>query len=168
MRTTHFLTRVVVTLIEGYQKYISPYKGFSCAHRISTGSGTGCSGYGKKVFQRYGIVTGYRLLQRRFYDCRWHSEQLKRLKGVTPSYRKYQGGVLDACEVLSACDGCDLPDCHAGKKLGCMCDMLDCLPCDLLDTSGKKDKKFQDKRNKRNAKRWKRRNNDADSLDTDD
>ena len=66
---TAALTALALLLIRGYQRWLSPYKGYSCAYRLHVGGSEGCSGYGLKVIQRYGLVTGYKLLQRRLWRC---------------------------------------------------------------------------------------------------
>lgn len=160
----HFLQNIAVWSIILYQKYISPYKGFSCAHRISLGSGTGCSGYAKKVFARYGLIKGYALLQRRFYDCRWHSLALQQKRPARHGYHKYQGGVLDACDVLSACDGCHAPDCdlpHCSGSKWNFCTVADmatdvCSCGDWFSSSKKRSATFQEKRDKKNAAKLQR------------
>lgn len=52
-----------------YQRYVSPYKGFSCAHNHVHARGS-CSEYGKRVVLRYGVLRFLPLLFRRFADCR--------------------------------------------------------------------------------------------------
>lgn len=135
---------LAIKAINFYQKFISPYKGFNCTHRVATGE-TSCSGYGKKVIQRFGLMVGLKLLNRRFYDCSWHSKQLKKLletqnknqgqyKVYRPvsGYKLNQGGFVD-CDCPSDCDlpSCDIPSCEAPSCDIPSCDMPimgDCLP----------------------------------------
>jgi putative component of membrane protein insertase Oxa1/YidC/SpoIIIJ protein YidD len=111
--------------IRFYQRFLSPYKGFSCALRVATG-GASCSAYGHAVIARFGLQRGLALLQRRFALC-GHAHA--RLRAAAPPHPrlKYQRGF---------CDGpCDLP-CHghghclsldtAIDALGCACDVSDC------------------------------------------
>ena len=51
-----------------YQRYLSPHKGFSCAHRRLYG-GVSCSEYFRQAVRRYGAVGALPRLQQRFMDC---------------------------------------------------------------------------------------------------
>ncbi|MBB5367258.1 MULTISPECIES: membrane protein insertion efficiency factor YidD [unclassified Janthinobacterium] len=57
--------------IRAYQRYLSPYKGFSCAYRVRTGRDS-CSGYGYRVIARHGLIPGWALLRRRLHACGAH------------------------------------------------------------------------------------------------
>lgn len=155
----NLLQRAILASIHIYQRWISPHKGFQCAHRLATG-GVGCSGYGKKVFARYGVKRGYQLLQRRFYDCAWHAKQQP--KTHIPHYRRMQSGVLDVCDVLSACDGCHLPDCHFPRSIGSALNCIECIPCDGCGSFYKKDRPFGQKRDAKNKQRWSHHDSDCD------
>ena len=61
--------QVAIWSINGYQRYISPYKGFHCAYAQVYG-GLSCSVYGKRVIQQYGLRYGFKLLNHRFHACR--------------------------------------------------------------------------------------------------
>lgn len=172
------MTWLAIKAINFYQKFISPYKGFNCAHRVATGE-VGCSGYGKKVIGRFGLVTGMKLLNRRFYDCSWHAKQLKKIREAEKEnnykiyrpvrgYKLAQGGFVDCdcggCDAPSCnmphCDlpSCDMPklsncvpdcSCSPGKALAAM-DCLEILPDDCGDSKKRHPQAFQDKRNARN------------------
>lgn len=163
------ITWMALKAINFYQKFISPYKGFNCAHRVATGE-TGCSGYGKKVIKRFGFFTGFKLLNRRFYDCSWHAKNLRKIKEEQEQYKIYrpvsgyklqQGGFVD-CD----CGGCDMPncdfpdvgdcvpDCKPGKLFSAF-DCLDCVPDDCGDFNKKKHtEEFKEKREKRNQNKY--------------
>ncbi len=51
-----------------YQRYISPYKGWHCAHAQCYG-GLSCSEYGKRAIAAHGVVAGWMLIQDRFQEC---------------------------------------------------------------------------------------------------
>lgn len=128
------MTKPILLAIVAYQRFVSPYKGFRCAFHAHTGRGT-CSGYGYRVFARYGSVRGWRLLRRRFADCRVAAQLESSLhngsageasvRKLMPSTR--QGGFLD-------CGGCDLPD--GGKT----CDLLGSI-ADIGECCGREKKK---------------------------
>jgi putative component of membrane protein insertase Oxa1/YidC/SpoIIIJ protein YidD len=54
--------------IEGYQRYVSPHKGFHCAYGKLHG-GLTCSAFGKKAIAENGVVGGAILLRDRFRQC---------------------------------------------------------------------------------------------------
>jgi uncharacterized protein len=51
-----------------YQKLISPYKGYRCAHRALYGRDS-CSEYTKKSIAYHGLMKGVPIAQRRFKEC---------------------------------------------------------------------------------------------------
>jgi putative component of membrane protein insertase Oxa1/YidC/SpoIIIJ protein YidD len=55
-------------LIAGYQRYLSPYKGFCCAYREHTGRAS-CSMLGRRVIRARGLFSGLVLLSKRFRRC---------------------------------------------------------------------------------------------------
>jgi putative component of membrane protein insertase Oxa1/YidC/SpoIIIJ protein YidD len=73
-----FSSQVGVKIIDSYQKYISPHKGFSCAHRVLYG-GESCSQYIKRVMAEEGFGTVLSKYRRRFRACQeanlvWRSQ----------------------------------------------------------------------------------------------
>lgn len=52
-----------------YQRYLSPRKGFTCAHNHLHGRGS-CSEFGKRVVIKYGVLRFFPLLFLRFAACR--------------------------------------------------------------------------------------------------
>lgn len=61
--------KTAVLAIAGYQKFISPHKGFSCAHRVLYGCES-CSQYFKRVVGEDGIFTAIANAKGRFQECR--------------------------------------------------------------------------------------------------
>ena len=57
-----------ILAISGYQRYVSPHKGYCCAHRALYG-GPSCSQFGKRAIQDYGVIGGLILLRQRFEAC---------------------------------------------------------------------------------------------------
>jgi putative component of membrane protein insertase Oxa1/YidC/SpoIIIJ protein YidD len=55
--------------ITGYQKYLSPHKGFSCAHRVLYG-GESCSQFIKRVIAQEGLSVALLKSRQRFQDCK--------------------------------------------------------------------------------------------------
>lgn len=123
---------LALNTIKIYQKFISPYKGFSCAYKVATNE-ISCSVYGKKVIKRFGLLTGAKLLNRRFHDCSWCNEQLKnkrKIKENTQStlYRfsylhSKQGGFIDSD--CGECDTIDFSTCDCSTSLPESCNTSD-------------------------------------------
>ena len=59
----------VASSIGVYQRYLSPRKGFTCAHNHLHGRGS-CSQFGRRVVLKYGVLRFFRLLLLRFTACR--------------------------------------------------------------------------------------------------
>jgi putative component of membrane protein insertase Oxa1/YidC/SpoIIIJ protein YidD len=76
--TSNYFTieQSIVLLIRGYQQYLSPYKGYSCAHRARYG-GESCSEYAKKVLVDEGWRAGLGRLRARFRACHAASRSLR-------------------------------------------------------------------------------------------
>ena len=104
--------------IRFYQRFISPYKGFSCAYRHHTGHAS-CSVLGFRAIQRYGVIDGFLVLRKRLYLCGVSHRRYSPPK-VRP-HRKQRGD----CDI-----GADLP-CDAGCKMPNLksCPMFEALNC---------------------------------------
>ncbi|RDH45638.1 membrane protein insertion efficiency factor YidD [Zooshikella ganghwensis] len=73
------LKSFLVLLIEIYQKYISPYKGYRCAHGVFY-KGDSCSCAVRKVIQRRGLIRGYSDIRNQFARCSYAYERLEEEK----------------------------------------------------------------------------------------
>ncbi len=114
------LAAIAVRAIQAYQRYLSPYKGFSCSYRVHTG-GSSCSGHGLRVIERYGIARGSVLLRRRLRRC----AEVHAQSSIAPrhSHRlRHQRGSCDAC---GAAEGaCEVAN-GVADTLSCCCDVSD-------------------------------------------
>lgn len=79
---------LAVAAISGYQKFISPRKGFSCAHRVLYGCES-CSQYFKQVVAEEGIITAIANAKGRFQECREANEILKKRRAKCRTRQKY-------------------------------------------------------------------------------
>ncbi len=70
------LTNSTILFIAIYQKYISPRKGFCCAHK-ALHNGMSCSEWGKRVVKRVGFYHFFPLMMRRFRACRQAYKDIK-------------------------------------------------------------------------------------------
>lgn len=103
------LARLFLRAIRGYQHYLSPHKGFSCAYRCATGR-DGCSGYGYRVIERFGLRTGLSLLRRRLRLC---GDTHRRRAAIPNPVLHYQRGECD-CGVPCDTSGANPCDCNSG------------------------------------------------------
>lgn len=103
--------RLALSAIVAYQRYVSPFKGFSCAYRCHTGCAS-CSVLGFRAIRRYGLMQGLAVLRSRLDRC-----------GV--AYRRYYATPLRHGKQSGYCD---LP--CSGAELDCLgstCDAGSCL-----------------------------------------
>lgn len=82
-------SQIGLSLIHLYQKYLSPIKGYSCAHAFNTGTYS-CSEFGVKAIEKKGLFIGSKLINRRFKKCSASSRKV----GVYTGWRR---GNLGAC-----------------------------------------------------------------------
>ncbi|BAU05448.1 membrane protein insertion efficiency factor YidD [Fischerella sp. NIES-3754] len=81
--------KIIVVAITAYQKYISPHKGFACAHRVLYG-GESCSGYIKRVIATEGLQAGLLISRDRFAACKEASQILLSCQRVKTARAKMQ------------------------------------------------------------------------------
>ena len=106
---------LVILAIRAYQRFVSPYKGFSCAYRVHTGR-CSCSEFGRRAVQRRGVFTGLLLLDARLQRCgAVHRDRRRSLH--------LQRGVID-CDFGPDLSGCDCSD---------VLSAADCCDCDACD-----------------------------------
>jgi putative component of membrane protein insertase Oxa1/YidC/SpoIIIJ protein YidD len=79
-----FARQVSAAAITGYQKHISPHKGFACAHRILYG-GESCSQYIKRVIAKEGLKVAFVNSRERFQACK-EANQILRRRAATCRY----------------------------------------------------------------------------------
>ncbi|WP_455203703.1 membrane protein insertion efficiency factor YidD [Kaarinaea lacus] len=65
----YILRRLCLIFIALYQRFISPYKGFRCAHAAYY-SGPSCSSAIKTIIAEYGLLQSKPQIQARFAQCR--------------------------------------------------------------------------------------------------
>jgi uncharacterized protein len=112
--------------IVGYQRYVSPYKGFRCAYRAKTGRSS-CSEYARRLVLKLGVGALAEGLPRQFARCKTAFATLSAYPYERAEERKRKRDRADACDI----NPCDLPldlACNASS-----CDLpigLDAMPCD--------------------------------------
>ena len=76
-----------IASITGYQKYVSPYKGFSCAHRVFYG-GESCSQYVKRILGEVGVSEAITASRQRFSECREAHHKIKAFRLANSNERR--------------------------------------------------------------------------------
>lgn len=114
----------LVALIDAYQRYVSPHKGFRCAHRVLHG-GASCSGFAKHVLLRNGPRWFLPLMRRRFAACAAAASELSRRSILDKEKRDDEandrGATGRGCRRhASASDWLDLACCGADEA-ACTC-----------------------------------------------
>ncbi len=144
-----------VTAITGYQKYISPRKGFVCAHRVLYG-GESCSQYIKRVIADDGFKALLTKSRQRFQACKQANRILrsqaenseptgdeeeanlhspKKVLGKSAKKSSFSGGDITNCVDCAdvSCNCIELvsetPDCSSLDCSGADCSFLDCGSC---------------------------------------
>lgn len=118
--------KVLISIVLFYRKFISPYKGFKCAHAHHT-HGLSCSTYGLKVLKENKPLVALSLIKERLNACSviYHLYQPTAIAKPKFHFYKKQAGFVDGCDI--PCDGAD---CHAFD-----CDGIDLTPdlgaCDI-------------------------------------
>ena len=117
------MNKFFIQLITLYQQFISPYKGFQCAHAYWH-QGESCSAAVKHIIADQGLVNGYPAIRGRFKDCGHAYEEIKKdRKKRRDRRRRDDTSKCDYCDVLQC-----VPDMCVPRK-GCMSGLPDALPC---------------------------------------
>lgn len=125
------LRTLALAAIRCYRRYLSPLKGYRCAHSVHTGGPT-CSAVGYRAIRWRGFRAGLVILRQRLQRC---GDVHRRFN--TPRRRPpiAQRGDCDVSCIDLPCDAGDAHcgngsgsgKCRAGEGLRC----LDALSCDL-------------------------------------
>ncbi len=90
------LNKIAILGINGYQKYVSPYKGYKCAYSYYTKE-CSCSEYAKKNIMTYGIMKSIPLINLRLKECRVVYLENK---------EKKKNSEIDACNEIAGVCAC--------------------------------------------------------------
>ncbi|RYZ97503.1 MAG: membrane protein insertion efficiency factor YidD [Moraxellaceae bacterium] len=72
----HLGNRTLLTTINGYQRHLSPIKGFKCAAGQLYGDST-CSAVVKQIVQTQGFIQGLPAIQQQIKRCHHAARQIK-------------------------------------------------------------------------------------------
>ncbi len=104
--------KVSIALINLYQSYISPYKGFRCAYGV-VHNGESCSVRVKGVIGEVGLIRGWSAIVNQFKECRMSSELLKDQNDNTsqvPWEERKKKKLSDGSGCLLLPAACAIPD----------------------------------------------------------
>lgn len=115
---------VVLAMIRGYQKYLSPRKGFVCAHRVLY-RGESCSEHALRLVHEHGWWRAVQEMPKRFEACRAACQTL-----ISESYvdRIHDESERKRRKLES------LPDGEPAISDACWIASLGACPCDELVT----------------------------------
>ncbi|OUL33392.1 hypothetical protein BV372_17050 [Nostoc sp. T09] len=131
-----------IVAITGYQKHISPHKGFVCAHRVLYG-GESCSQYIKRIIAEDGFKGLLSKSRRRFQACKQANRILRSQadnSGPTedeePNLHSSKKGLGNTAQNSSSSGG-DSTDCINCADVSCNCaELVSMTPdCSVLDFS---------------------------------
>lgn len=146
MLLSHPLDRLAVAAVVAYQRWISPRKGFACAHRLRHG-GPSCSEFVKQRIAHEGLRAALASLRPRLDSCRAASLPLAASRPTRPDHAEpadpdadekkkdekarslvAAGPCLyvpffDCSGPSSATDGADAGGCDLPGFDGCSCDL---------------------------------------------
>ncbi len=157
MVTAVYPSSLLARALEAYQQFISPYKGFRCAHRAVHGRDS-CSQFAKRVALKRGLLALFPLLRRRFTECSvaaqvldYETRETKRKSAQQRQEPASSGDAspcdaadciqipTDGCGNVTPTDGCgsavdatSAPADCAGGAGGADCASADCASCDVF------------------------------------
>jgi len=118
------MRKIAILMINFYQRFLSPVKGFRCAYGALHGKGT-CSQIVKDIVRHEGVFKGWPKIKQQFNNCKSAYLQLQ----DNPDLDKGKKKKKRKCDNCDCPSPCDLPISCGGKGGG---GGLDCdSPCDF-------------------------------------
>lgn len=130
------LNRPFAAAITGYQRYISPYKGFCCAYRVKHG-GMSCSEYVKQALLQHGIWRAIPIAKQRFGECKLaasavvadgNNQYRTLMRRQNRSRQQKRNSSLDCCNGCSPIDLIPSEGCGSFEIAGGGADACSCTP----------------------------------------
>ena len=102
------LNKVAIYLINFYQKYISPYKGYCCAYRVYHND-ISCSEFAKNSFNNLRFFHAISNIKQRFKECKISAQNLKQEQECCKSekFKKFDkciGCINNGCNAIACLD----------------------------------------------------------------
>ena len=116
------LNNIATIVIRLYQRFVSPYKGFRCAHACLH-KGASCSNAVLAIVKQHGFFRGYANIKARLHACKLaHATLQLNAQEDSNKRKKKEKTAMTRCDPSAACDAASC----AGK--GKHCDLAE-LPC---------------------------------------
>lgn len=137
LKDQNALDQIFLWLLAFYQVFISPYKGFKCAHGVLYGRGT-CSSIAKQMIVQDGIVDAWPKIRQQLHACgqsyqilqilAMHAQSPTQLSDAIILWRKRDESKRQSWlgEFASQC---------IDSVMSCGCSRLTRLGCDACDCS---------------------------------
>ena len=103
------LTKFSITVINLYQHYLSPHKGYCCAHRAYTGEDS-CSQYAKVAIAEHGLFSAFPLIKEQFEKCEFAAKEMKKER----KNKEKKESIVQECAGDAACEVCG-SDCFPSR-----------------------------------------------------
>ena len=125
------LTRLTLVAIDGYKTYLSPRKGYACAHRVHHG-GESCSTFIRAQIEGLGLFRALPSIRARFSACKLAAVALSDARGSGDQTNEKKRKSDKCSDAASFADCCVWPSASRGKS-GCL---KDATGCDTPDCCG--------------------------------
>ena len=109
----------VAVAIGGYQRFISPYKGFCCAYRARNRRRTSCSEFAKRITLRRGLLALPALLRERFKRCAAAARAMTHRRSDKRQQRDHAVGTAGHAALDCAGEACVHGGCDALGEAAC-------------------------------------------------
>jgi putative component of membrane protein insertase Oxa1/YidC/SpoIIIJ protein YidD len=119
------IRQIAIASIGGYQRHISPRKGFSCAHRLLY-KGESCSQYAKRMVAQQGLVGAIPAVRRRFRACGTANQILQARYNSQADSDRSKRDRRKSSNWGYNCDDYGAVDCVTGVS-ELSCEALDCF-----------------------------------------
>ncbi|MCY7407505.1 MAG: membrane protein insertion efficiency factor YidD [Alkalinema sp. CAN_BIN05] len=132
-------SHVAALLITAYQQYLSPLKGYSCAHRVLYGDES-CSQYVKQRILRRGLSDAWPDSRQRFRDCRsaYSTIMASRNDQDLREYEEFDGDRSKNKRNSRSCNPLNSNNCRCSGdsfeifNFPCIPEIIEAIDCDLL------------------------------------
>ncbi len=95
------LSRSIVVAITGYQRYVSPYKGFCCAYRVKHND-MSCSAFVQQAVLHHGVWRAIPVVKQRFKACKTAAFELN-----TQPHQRNREQNRGRQQARNNCDACN-------------------------------------------------------------
>ena len=146
-------SQAAMLCIDGYQRHLSPRKGYSCAHRVLHGGDAGCSAFVKRAIGERGLRAAWPLCRQRFEACKRAACVLRQSRTPLSSPSPFESSTSDSprsrnrlqrwvkrqqrhCKQCEWCNPCDAVHvCEAARAFRGLPRAFDlCFDCGPADT----------------------------------